>query len=181
MNGWQIEMERRLQMLEGKLSGQKPLTFTAPECNIPCNAGEEVLREKIERLAAYFEKHARDNRKRSDRLDLTMSTTLMPTRDAERAERSSYYLSGKSDAYARAAEKVREVLGEPEYPEMFGGEPKPAEKWTIDMRAKGYPNDPWGPSGDYDVYGTFPSKEEAEKAIAGNKAQLVERRARRID
>jgi len=40
------ELERRLSLLEDKLAGQKPLTFTAPECNTPCNAGEEVLHMK---------------------------------------------------------------------------------------------------------------------------------------
>ena len=214
-----IELERRVKTLEDRLAGQrKPLTFTDPECNTPCTAS---LEQKIERLAAYFEKRAKENTKRADDLDSKIMTTL------------PYYLSGKSDAYQRAAEKVREVLGEPkpvsypmytptaeeskvwkdnpkwtepmfkkpaEYPAEYpavssysqqeiahavsfvaSASVKPAEKWVIDTKAKGYPNDPWGPSGDPDVCGEFPSKAAADAAIAKDRATTVVRRARRID
>ena len=108
-----IELERRVKALEDRLAGQrKSLTFLDPKCNIPCTAS---LEQKIERLIAYFERHSRENQKRSEKLDKELQTTLMSCTDYKRNEHSSYYLSGKADAYARAAEKLREVLGKPNW------------------------------------------------------------------
>ncbi len=177
---WRGELEARIDALEDKLAGQKPLTFLDPECNTHCTAS---LEQKIERLIAYFERHSRENQKRSEKLDKELQTTLLSWTDYKRNEHSSYYLSGKSDAYQRAAEKLRELLGEPKWAgtKVTREVPKkPAEKWVIDMRSKGS-NKSWLISGDSDVCGVFPSKAAAEEAIAHNGAVTVERRARRID
>ena len=120
-----IELERRVKALEDRLAGQrKSLTFLDPKCNTPCNAYEEpkptekyrppaesTIGQSIERVAAYFEKRAKENTKRANDLDQKVQRQLMTWEDGKRAERSSYYFSGKADTYARAAEKLREVLG----------------------------------------------------------------------
>ena len=118
------ELERRVRTLEEKLAGQKPLTFTVPECNTPCNAYEEPkpteeykppaespIGQSIERLAAYFDKHAKENTKRAEKLDKELTSNFHPWDEYGKKSKSSYYFSGKADTYARAAEKLREVLG----------------------------------------------------------------------
>ncbi len=192
--------DRKIQSLKHRIEAlENPEGFPMYEEPKPIEEyrppAESPIGQSIERLAAYFEKHAKENTKRSEKLDKELQTTLLSWTDYKRNEHSSYYLSGKADAYRRAADKVREVLflellGEPEYPAMFGGKPervyepvepkKPAEKWVIDMRSKGS-NKSWLISGDSDVCGVFPSKAAAEEAIAHNGAVTVERRARRID
>ncbi len=84
----------------------KPLVFSEDE-NIPCNATLEV---KVEKLAKYFDKRAKENQKRAS------SEEKLPCDDCTcepclQHERSGYYFSGKADTYTRAAEKVRELLG----------------------------------------------------------------------
>lgn len=190
-----IELERRVKALEDRLAGQrKSLTFLDPKCNIPCTAS---LEQKIERLIAYFERHSRENQKRSEKSDKELQTTLLSWTDYKRNEHSSYYLSGKADAYARAAEKVRELLGEPKYPAMFGGKApsgktatgavyqypfedynKPAEKWIVEVDSRGS----WKRSQVVPL--EFATELEATQAMAEadkRYGMFITRRARRID
>jgi hypothetical protein len=73
----------------------------------PCTAEIEVAFEK---LAAYFEKRAKENSRRAEKED-NSSKNLLWYHDMVGADRSGYYFSGKADSYKRAAEKVREILG----------------------------------------------------------------------
>ncbi len=189
-----IELERRLSVVEEKLAGRavdmlksKPLTFTDPECNTPCNAAEEVLRDKVERLIAYFEKHARENEKRAEKIEKSRTEAFHQFDKAIKMDRSSYYLSGKSDAYQRAAEKVRELLGEPKYSAMFGEkpeyvyvpvEPNPPERWIVEKQHSNV----WSRS--LDVPQEFSSEAGALQGIAEAVKKFgmsLVRRARRID
>ena len=158
-----IELERRVKALEDRLAGQrKSLTFLDPKCNIPCTAS---LEQKIERLIAYFERHSRENQKRSEKLDKELQTTLMSCTDYKRNEHSSYYLSGKADAYARAAEKLREVLGKP--------------NWIVEVNTY---SDGWVRS--KDVPYTYTREAYARQAIEEAEKRFgngMERRARRIE
>ena len=180
-----IELERRVKALEDRLAGQrKSLTFLDPKCNIPCTAS---LEQKIERLIAYFERHSRENQKRSEKLDKELQTTLMSCTDYKCNEHSSYYLSGKADAYARAAEKLREVLGKPKYSAMFGEkpeyvyvpvEPNPPERWIVEKQHSNV----WSRS--LDVPQEFSSEAGALQGIAEAVKKFgmsLVRRARRID
>ena len=72
---------------------------------------ESPIGQSIERLAAYFEKHAKENTKRAEKLDKELTSNFHPWDEYGKKSKSSYYFSGKADTYARAAEKLREVLG----------------------------------------------------------------------
>ena len=83
----------------------KPLTFKDFE-NTPCTAALEV---QLEKLATYFDRRARENAKRAEKLEgkLTTFTDLV---DIVKSERGAYYFSGKEDSYKNAAQKVRDLL-----------------------------------------------------------------------
>ena len=200
MNPWQIEIERRLSVMEDKLTGHPSTSPITP------------FDQKIERLIAYFEKHARENEKRAEKIEKSRTEAFHQFDKAIKMDRSSYYLSGKADTYARAAEKVRELL-EPEYPAMFGGKPKTAteavmmepfedynkpspkvvwdakigrtrlkiktdEKWVVDAEDHGS----WRRS--QDVPQEFSSEFAATQAMAEADHRFwisVQRRARRIE
>jgi hypothetical protein len=96
---------------------------------------------QLQKLAAYFEKRARENEKRANKLEKEIREEFSPWDNYTEKDRSSYYLSGKADAYKRAAEKVREVLGEPKAERVYEPvEPKPAEKWVVECQR----NTAWG-------------------------------------
>jgi hypothetical protein len=84
----------------------KPLVFDKA-AETPCTAEIEVAFEK---LAAYFEKRAKENTRRSEKEENVADSSLS-YQESVQADRSSYYFSGKADSYKRAAEKVREILG----------------------------------------------------------------------
>jgi len=89
-----------------KYEKPKPLVFDKA-AETPCTAEIEVAFEK---LASYFEKRAKENDRRSEKEE-NSAGNLYYARDKVKADRSSYYFSGKADSYKRAAEKVREILG----------------------------------------------------------------------
>lgn len=191
-----IELERRVKALEEKLEGQKSLTFTDPECNTPCTAS---LEQKVERLISYFDKRSRENEKHSEKLDKEFRLRFCFGQTASATSTAPTTSQGKADAYERAAEKVRELLGEPKsaaYPmytptaeesKVWKDNPKwtgptfkkPAEKWIVEFKSS---------SGDYgrslDVPEEFSSETAALTAIAEVERRSTagtKRRARRID
>ena len=172
---WRGELEYRIEVLENRLTSKKPLTFFVDECNnIPCNAAEEALKQSVERLVAYFEKRSRENQKRAEVLDKKASNFEDLDTHFQNS-RSSYYFSGKADSYKRAAEKVRELLGEPK-----PATPKEAfnpEKWIVEARYGG----DWQSSGD--VPQEFSSKQDAIQGMTEATkrfASRIERRTRRV-
>ncbi len=92
----------------GNTNTPKSLVFSE-DITTPCTAEVEVLRQKIDRLKAYLLRHARENNKRAEELDKKVQdwTSFRPSQDCK----SSYYLSGKGEAYANAHKKVMEILG----------------------------------------------------------------------
>jgi hypothetical protein len=84
----------------------KTLIFSEAD-NTPCTAELEV---KTQKLAAYLEKRGKENDKRSEKLDKKAKGELLPYEDYVQARDSSYFFSGKADAYKRAAEKLKELL-----------------------------------------------------------------------
>lgn len=102
MNPWNMEIERRLQTLEDYYRG------TPSEQ--PKAASLESLGQKIEHLIAYFERRDRENAKRAEKLEKKLATEFNPWDQSAQLERSSYFFSGKSEAYANAAQKIREIL-----------------------------------------------------------------------
>ena len=92
----------------GSTNTPKPLVFSE-DINTPCTAEVEVLRQKIDRLKAYFLRHARENNKRAEWKEENANLTTGHYRNE--LMRSSYFLSGKGEAYANAHKKVMEILG----------------------------------------------------------------------
>lgn len=84
----------RVLELEHPTRTVKPLAFSEG-LNTPCTAELEI---KLQKLAAYFTRRAKENTKRSA--------------DRWLQEKSTYYFSGKADTYTRAAQKITELLGE---------------------------------------------------------------------
>lgn len=77
-------------------------------------SGAEVLPASVkatigERLISYFNKRAKENKKRSEKLE-NKKKTFHRLDEYTQDERSSYYFSGKSEAYENAAHKVKELL-----------------------------------------------------------------------
>jgi len=64
-----------------------------------------------DRLRAYFNKRAKENRRRSEKLE-NRSHTFQRLDQLSQDERSSYYFSGKAEAYENAARKVVEIINE---------------------------------------------------------------------
>jgi hypothetical protein len=161
-----------LEALANSEANKKPLMFggnaTTPrtatganlsisdDLNTPCTAALEV---KLQKLAKYFKKRAKENTKRAEKEEKNIKGTL----------ESGYYFSGKADAYARAAKKITDVLGVEyggdSYSVVFLDEAKdiftPASPnlWCIKTKLKGE----WVQS--KILVGTYGSKEEAELAI----------------
>ncbi len=70
--------------------------------------------EKVDQLVAYFTRRQRENYKRAEKEEATSNSVYQDGMDdsyAEERRRTSYYLSGKSEAYENAAIKAREILG----------------------------------------------------------------------
>ena len=145
----------------------------------PSTFAEGSLGVKITKLAAYFEKRAKENAKRAkDKEEQSKSLRVggFCSNWANEAENSGYYFSGKADSYQRASEKVKELLREPEEPtvsdapaEKWIGDPEeptfsdaPAEKWVVECH---FPEG-WLPSGNTGLCKVeFASEEEAQRAI----------------
>lgn len=70
------------------------------------------LNDRIELLISYFEKRAKENYRRATEKEKDSEIYAQATAYEVAAEflHSSYYLSGKSDTYKRAADKLREYL-----------------------------------------------------------------------
>ena len=113
--------ERAAGYHEGYEAAQRFYTQPNPYLPVGCK-GTEVPKKAWEspqpqvgvtktdfsdRLVAYFEKRAKENYKRAVKEENLGNI---------QAERSGYYFSGKADSYERAADKVRELLGEPPTP-----------------------------------------------------------------
>ncbi len=156
-----IELERRVKALEDRLAGQrKSLTFLDPKCNIPCTAS---LEQKIERLIAYFERHSRENQKRSEKLDKELQTTLMSCTDYK-AQRAQLLLPLRE---SRRTEYVYVPV-----------EPNPPERWIVEKQHSNV----WSRS--LDVPQEFSSEAGALQGIAEAVKKFgmsLVRRARRID
>lgn len=84
---------------------EKPLTFSESD-NTPCTAQLEV---ELEKLATYFDRRARENKRRAGKLEQKLSTFHDISEYLE-SDRSSYYFSGKEDSYKNAAFKLRSLL-----------------------------------------------------------------------
>ena len=149
------------EQIENLHNTPKPLAFSERD-NVPCTAELEV---KLQKLATYFTKRAKENKKRAEREEQFAERKRAWTNlsDAQEHDRSSYYFSGKADTYERAAAKLREALGEtvpfggasytsvffdeaknlitpPEFtsgtwPALFGG--KPEEPWIVERLFSG--------------------------------------------
>ena len=149
------------EQIENLHNTPKPLAFSERD-NVPCTAELEV---KLQKLATYFTKRAKENKKRAEREEQFAERKRAWTNlsDAQEHDRSSYYFSGKADTYERAAAKLREALGEtvpfggasytsvffdeaknlitpPEFtsgtwPALFGG--KPEEQWIVERLFSG--------------------------------------------
>lgn len=85
----------------------KSLVFDE-SCNVPCTAELEV---KAKRLLAYFRKRMKENKKRSEKLEQKQHS-FQRMDEIVQDEHSSYYFSGKSEAYENAARKLEELLNE---------------------------------------------------------------------
>jgi hypothetical protein len=170
-----------------KLVVREGLGLSMNYCDLPkeepksSTVAKGSLGAKITKLAAYFEKRAKENTKRAkDKEEQSKSLRVggFCSNWANEAENSGYYFSGKADTYQRASEKVKELLREPEEPKMFGGfstpagatvtgstvdlEDKPAERWVVEC----YIVKSWQPSGNTGLYKVeFASEEEAQRAI----------------
>ncbi len=77
-------------------------------------SGAEALLASVkatigERLISYFNKRAKENKKRSEKLE-NKKKTFHRLEEYVQDERSSYYFSGKSEAYENAVRRVRELL-----------------------------------------------------------------------
>lgn len=173
------------EQIENLHNTPKPLAFSERD-NVPCTAELEV---KLQKLATYFTKRAKENKKRAEREEQFAERKRAWTNlsDAQEHDRSSYYFSGKADTYERAAAKLREALGEtvpfggasytsvffdeaknlitpPEFlsgtwPALFGG--KPEEQRIVERNfEKG-----WSRSMDYD--GVYPSEAAALRLFSG--------------
>jgi hypothetical protein len=110
---------RQLQDTANRMSSThapKPLMF-GPGDNVPCTAAIEVeWQKKVAELISYFTRKAKENTKRSEEKE-TDSQKAYDIYFQQQHERSSYYFSGKSDSYTKAAAKVKEILGE-----TYGGQ-----------------------------------------------------------
>lgn len=108
-------LEREIQALWNKVHSLKLPKINGMEYKslvfdeFPCTAAVEVQLEKLEKLATYFDRRARENAKRAEKLEgkLTTFTSLV---DIVKSERGAYYFSGKEDSYKNAAQKVRDLL-----------------------------------------------------------------------
>ena len=78
-------------------------TNTATGASLLKSKDTENLQQKIERIKAYLLRHARENNKRAEKLENNA--------EYETDMRSSYFHSGKGEAYANAHKKVQEILG----------------------------------------------------------------------
>ena len=170
-----LSLENRVRRLENKLKEiKKPLVFSERD-NTPCTAELEV---KLQKLAAYFEKRAKENAKRAEGKEEESKSLRVRGlyTSAHKEENSGYYFSGKADSYQRAAEKVKELLRDPEEPtvsdapaEKWIGDPEeptfsdaPAEKWVVECHF----SEGWLPSGNTGLCKVeFASEEEAQRAI----------------
>lgn len=136
----------------------KPLTFKEFE-NTPCTAELEV---NLEKLATYFERRARENKRRAEKLEKKING-FHDVNEYLDSVKSSYYFSGKDDTYTRAAQKVRELLSskEPDWVVRVDELKKP-EEWIIECLYK-FRDDSWSQSIHFTK--TFASKEEAQAAL----------------
>jgi len=144
------------------------LSISEAECNTPCTAKLEV---KLQKLAAYFEKRAKENRRREEKHEASAKSCREGhyLKTAEVVEQHGYYFSGKADSYTRAAQKLRELLGETWIdfdPEKFKAIKAEPEQWTVERE---FPVGGWRQSTNVNVRGTFASKRLAEVAIEKDK------------
>jgi hypothetical protein len=93
-----MDFEMEIQNLKHRVKAlENPtgfLMYEGPE------AGLEV---RLQRLAAYFTKRAKENTKRAEKLDYEVRNTFMCHGESEKKDNSAYYHSGKADTYLRAA------------------------------------------------------------------------------
>ena len=82
--------------------GGSTYSYSAP-VQQPKSKDGESLGQKIDRLKAYLLRHARENNKRAEHLENNA--------EMESEMRSSYFHSGKGEAYANAHKKAMEILG----------------------------------------------------------------------
>jgi hypothetical protein len=175
------------EQIENLHNTPKPLAFSEKD-NVPCTAELEV---KLQKLATYFTKRAKENKKRAEHEEQLAKRKRAWTNlsAAQEHDCSSYYFSGKADTYERAAAKLREALGEPvsfQYggasythifideaknlitpPEFLSGTwpalfgGKPKEKWVVERDFE----EGWSRSMDYD--GVYPSEAAAMRLFSG--------------
>lgn len=136
----------------------KPLAFDVPIT--PCTSELEV---KLQKLAAYFKKRAKENTKRAEKLDYEVRNTFMRPGESVQKNNSAYFFSGKVDSYENAARKIMELLGDTQRYNALAVPAKP-EQWVVEVKLSAC--NKWIRSSNcYKVYGT---KEEAEQAIVRN-------------
>jgi len=139
--------------LEYDMLKPKGLVFKETD-NIPCTAELEV---KLGKLATYFDRRARENGKRAEKLEANLKTFTNLT-DMVKSEQGAYYFSGKEDSYKNAAYKVRELLG-------MNEPTKTKPVWIIKLHR----GNQWIRAYNPLVRGEFSSVEEANEAIRKNK------------
>lgn len=123
----------------------------------PCTATLEV---RLQKLAAYFKKRAKENAKRAKKLDYEVRNTFMRPDESAQKNNSAYFFSGKVDSYENAARKIMELLGDSQRYNSMAVPEKP-EQWVVEVKLSAC--NKWTRSSNcYKVYGT---KEEAEQAL----------------
>jgi hypothetical protein len=134
------------------------------------------LEVKLQRLAAYFTKRAKENTKREKEQEEKLNT-FHSVSEYNAYARSGYYFSGKADAYLKAAGKVLETIAL--HINVSAPPPANPEKWVVECR------DPEGKEwldSAYNGNEPFSTKGEAEGSYAQKSASnLLQYRARRID
>jgi FtsZ-binding cell division protein ZapB len=174
---WQkLVVTEALQGFKGVSALPKPVPPLTHEC----------VTGKAAKLAAYFEKRAKENTRRSEKLEAEKNVLKYAEQHIQN-EHSSYYFSGKADSYTRASQKVKEAFGLEATSEQKAAPAKPAvsaavvpapEKWIVEIFLLA--SDSWVRSGNPGVSGVFSSKAEADKAISQQTDSII-RRARRIE
>lgn len=122
--------------------------------------------DKIQKVLSWLERHSRTNLRLAEEEDESLKNIQWLVQ-ARKAQRSSYYHSGKADAYANAAKKIREVLGYAEGGAEKGQE-KPEEQWIVEVKQ----SLGWERSANPLTKDVFTSKQAAENAILENAVRM---------